>query len=288
MTSSAIDITSLSVRRGSFALKDIHLAVPRGAVVGFAGPNGAGKTTTIKAILGLLKPDAGSVTLLDHRSPDDPATKERIGVVFDELTVPPEWRVETVGRRLRPLYRAWDTDLYDELLSRFDVPPRRRTGDLSRGESVKLRLAMAMAHHPELLVLDEPSTGLDPVSRAELADLLRDWMIDPEHSVLFSTHITSELDNLADYVQVINGGRIVASGQLDELRDRFAVARGAGELPPTLASHAIGLRQEHDRWDALVNADDTTIFDSDIVIDDATIDDIVVYFARNAPQEVDA
>lgn len=279
----AVDLSAVNYRRGRFALRDIDLVVPQGSIVGFAGPNGAGKTTTIKTILGLLKPSSGTVTVLDGRSPCDPETRERIGVVFDQPMVTPEWQIGAIGRRLNRLYQRWDAERYSQLLERFALSEKARAGELSRGEGVKLSLAMAMSHDPQLLVLDEPSTGLDPVSRAELGDLLRDWMTDGSRSVLFSTHIISELDNLADFIQIIHDGRIVLSGELESLRERFAVVRASGVMPAALADQVIGLRQDPNRWDALIRVGDTPLFGADVVIDAATTEEIVLYFARHRP-----
>jgi ABC-2 type transport system ATP-binding protein len=283
MSSNAINIRALNLRRGRFALDNIDLVVPRGSIVGFAGPNGAGKTTTIKAVLGLISPDSGSVTLFDGLTPTDARIKDRIGVVFDQPTVAPGWKLQSIGQRFSRVFRGWDSENYESLLRRFGLSLERRAGELSRGEAVKLGLALAMAHNPELLVLDEPTTGLDPVSRAELADLLREWMTDGTRSVLFSTHIISELDNLADYVQIIHDGRIVLCGQLDDLHDRFAVARGPGLAPGSLVDHLIGPRQDLNRWDALIEVENTVLFGQDVIVDAATTEEIVTYFARRVP-----
>lgn len=152
MTESAISIRSVRKTRGAFALRTTDIDVPTGLVTGLVGPNGAGKTTLVKALLGLVEVDGGSVSLLGDRSPGDPGTRDRAGVVLDQITAAPEWRTGTIGRRLSLLYSRWDEQRFGELLDRFEVPRANRVGALSRGQTVKLSLALALAHDPELLV----------------------------------------------------------------------------------------------------------------------------------------
>ncbi|MGN6445909.1 ABC transporter ATP-binding protein [Amnibacterium sp.] len=282
VTGAAISIRSVRKRRGAFALRADSLDIPTGFVTGLVGPNGAGKTTLVKAILGLLAVDTGSIALFGRDDPADAATRDRVGVVLDRITAAPEWRAGAVGRRFRLLYRDWDEERFRELLDRFGVPTGNRVGALSRGQSVQLSLAIALAHAPQLLVLDEPSSGLDPVARRELADTIREFMIDPAHTVLFSTHITAELDDLADHVVVMNRGEIAYDGALEDLHERFAVARGAGAVPAAATDATIGVRRDiSGRWEALIHVDDTGLFGPDVVIDQATTDDVVVHFAEH-------
>jgi ABC-2 type transport system ATP-binding protein len=286
LTRDAIVASGLRKGRGGFALQDIDLRIPTGSVTGLVGPNGAGKTTLLKSVLGLVQPDAGSVTLFGDERPDHPSVRDRIGVVLDQTTAAPEWRAGTVGRRTGGLYRQWDEALFQQLLSRFGVPGGNRVDALSRGQSVKLSVATALAHHPELLVLDEPTSGLDPVARRDLADVLRQFVIDPAHSVLFSTHITAELDDLADHVVVMNAGRVAWSGVLEDLHDEFAVVRGPAPFPEVARPSTIGLQTGGaGGYQGLVRAADTAWFGPETVIDPATTDDVVVHFAEQMRQE---
>jgi ABC-2 type transport system ATP-binding protein len=181
------------------------------------------------------------------------------------------------------LYTQWDETYFQQLLERFDVPAGNRVNELSRGQSVKLSLAMALAHRPELLVLDEPSSGLDPVARRDLADILREFMLDPNHTVLFSTHITPDLDDLADHIIVLTAGRVAYTGLLDELHERFAVVRGRAPFPENARPATIGLRLESSgAYEALIRTDDTALFGSDAMIEAASTDDVVVHFAEQA------
>jgi ABC-2 type transport system ATP-binding protein len=274
-------VSGLRKRRGEFALHDLDLRIPTGYVTGLVGPNGAGKTTLLKALLGLLKPEGGSVTLFGEHLAGAVGARDRIGVVLDRITAAPEWRAASIGSRIGRLYSRWDQQYFQQLLQRFEVPGENRVDALSRGQSVKLSLAMALAHRPDLLLLDEPSSGLDPVARRDLADVIREFMVDPGHTVLFSTHITSELDDLADHIIVLNAGEIAYTGGVDDLHERFAVARGPAPFPETARSSAIGLRLESSgRYEALIHTADTAAFGPEAVIDAASTDDVVVHFAE--------
>lgn len=280
MTSTAISVRGLTHTQGTFRLDGVDLELPTGLVMGFVGPNGAGKTTTIRALLGMIRPDGGSIELFDGREPGSPAASTRVGAVLDQPFLSPDWKISGLTSRVGRFFPAWDDVLFRSLLERFDLPRDAHVGTLSRGQGVKVSLAVALAHHPELLVLDEPTSGLDPVSRADLVDLLREFMVDEQHSVLFSTHVTSDLDSLADLMLVIDGGRIAYSGTLDALREEFAMVRGTERLSGEAESAVLGLRRTGARFDGLIRAASTPLFGPTTVIDTATTDDVVVHLAR--------
>lgn len=277
MTDHAVRVDHLRVRRPRFEIHDLSVALPRGTVLGLVGPNGAGKTTTIRAILGLLAPEGGSIEILGHPAG---ATESlaRTGIVLDEPTAAPEWSVASLGARLGPFYPGWDGARFCELLDQLSVPKRGRVGDLSRGEGIKLSLATALAQRPDLLILDEPSSGLDPASRRQIADLIREFMVDPDHAVLFSTHITTDLENLADEIMVLVAGEVAHHGTLLDLAEEFAMARGSGAPP---AGPVIGLQGSHSQWSALIRLRDSAAFGPEVVIDVASIDDVVVHLAAD-------
>ncbi|WP_166793116.1 ABC transporter ATP-binding protein [Cryobacterium lactosi] len=275
MTEHVVKIADLNVRRPAFEIDGISLNLSRGSVVGFVGPNGAGKTTVIRTLLGLITPDSGDIEVLGHPA-GAPEALARIGIVLDEPTAAPEWRVGSLGRHLAPFYPEWDERRFGQLLERLSVPRGQRVKQLSRGQGVKLSLAMALAQTPELLILDEPSSGLDPASRREIGDLIREFMVDPEHAVLFSTHITTDLDALADELIVIVGGRIEYHGALPDITEEFAMARGSGAVP---TASVLGLQRSGAQWSALIRMVDSSEFGADVVVDAATIDDVVVHLA---------
>jgi ABC-2 type transport system ATP-binding protein len=283
MTESAIRARGIERTNGSFHLGPLDFELPTGLVMGFVGPNGAGKTTTIRSILGMLAPDAGRLSLFDDAAPTEAATRERIGVVLDQPFVSPDWKVKSLPRQVGRFYGNWDNSLFGDLLTRFGITGAASIGTLSRGQGVKLSLALALAHHPELLVLDEPTSGLDPVSRADVIDILREFMLDESHSILFSTHITSDLDSIADLILVIDSGRIAYSGTFDGLQEEFAMVHGTEQLDAEAARSIFGLRRTGNRFDGLIHADSSTLFGSTTVIDTATADDVVVHLARREP-----
>ncbi|GAB2474985.1 ABC transporter ATP-binding protein [Xylanimonas ulmi] len=271
-TPSAVEVRGLVKRRGAFHLGPLDLRVPVGFVTGFVGANGAGKTTTIKAMLGMVRPDAGTV-----RVPD----RDRIGVVLDAPFLVPDWRVTEAARALRPLYSRWDERQFAALTDRFGLRPHQKVKDLSRGESTKLMVALALAHDPDLLILDEPTAGLDPAARLDLIDLLREFMLDERHSVVFSTHITTDLETFADQVVVIHDGVIHFTGARDDLVESYAMARGGpDDLTPASERLTHGLRRTPTGFEALIATTDTAAFGPGVVMETPTIDDVVARLGR--------
>ena len=223
----------------SFSLLDVSLAVAGGEVVGFVGANGAGKTTTIRAALGLVRVDSGSIGLFGTpfgADADDAAQRDvrsRVGVVLDSCPFPRDHTVSQVAACVACVYPLWDQARFDALIAQAGIAPKTRVRDLSRGMGMKLQLAMALSHGAELLVLDEATAGLDPIARDEVLDMLRAFASEgvdgegPEHAVLLSSHITSDLERIADRVVAIDGGRIVFDVAREDITDTAGVARCA-------------------------------------------------------------
>lgn len=214
---------------GEFTLDHLDLTVPEGCVTGFVGSNGAGKTTAIKSILGVALPDAGTIELFGERTDSGEAAiaraKERIGVVFDTCPFLSESRVSDVASIGRFAWKTWDRLSFETYLRTFGLDPKKRVKDLSRGMGMKLQLAFALAHKPDLLILDEATAGLDPMARDEVLDILRAYMADGAHGILMSSHITTDLEKIADQVVCIDGGRTVFSCSTDEICDIAGIAR---------------------------------------------------------------
>ena len=276
---SAIRLDAVVRRQGTFTLGPLDMTVPAGLVTGFVGPNGAGKTTAIKAMLGMVGIDAGSISVLDG-APG--ARRDRIGVVLDAVALPREWTAVSAARNLERFYPDWDRDLLDDLLTRLDVPARVKVKDLSRGQGVKLQLALALAHRPELLILDEPTSGLDPVARLEVLDILSDFLIAEGRTVLFSTHITSDLERIADHLRVIGAGRIRFAGTLPDLVEQWAMARGpVSALTPEAEAALVGTRRNGaGAFSGLIRTADTAVFGPDVLIEPPSIDEAVVAMTR--------
>lgn len=276
---SAIRLDAVVRQQGTFTLGPLDMTVPAGMVTGFVGPNGAGKTTAIKAMLGMVGIDAGSISVLDG-APG--ARRDRIGVVLDAVALPREWTAVSAARNLERFYPDWDRDLLDDLLTRLDVPARVKVKDLSRGQGVKLQLALALAHRPELLILDEPTSGLDPVARLEVLDILSDFLIAEGRTVLFSTHITSDLERIADHLRVIGAGRTRFAGTLPDLVEQWAMARGpVSALTPEAEAALVGTRRNGaGAFAGLIRTADTAVFGPDVIIEPPSIDEAVVAMTR--------
>lgn len=260
---------------GAFTLGPVDLTVPRGFVTGFVGVNGAGKSTTIRAALGLAVPDAGEVDLVDHAL---------VGTVLDAVPYVGTWTCATVGCALAPFYPAWDQGRYDELLAWAGIDPRKRVKELSRGMGIKLQLAVALSHGAELLILDEPTAGLDPLARSEALDLLAEFMLDETHAVLFSTHITTDLDRIADHIVLIHDGRIRAALSREELVDGYRMVRAAGRPAPEVRGLIRGLREHGAGWTGLMATEDTVHLAASgapVVVEEPTLDEIVVHLAKD-------
>lgn len=223
-----INVTNLGKRYDGFHLEDIGLAVEAGTVVGLIGSNGAGKTTTIKMLLGILQPDEGEGEVLGCSIGKgmflEGSVKERIGVVLDTCAFPETLKVQDVATLGRFAYRNWDVKRFGALCERFELAPKKNVKELSRGMGMKLMLAFALSHDPELLVLDEATAGLDPMAREEVLDILRDFMKTEDHAILLSTHITNDLEKIADEIICIDGGKLVFDLPKDEVCDVAGVA----------------------------------------------------------------
>ena len=226
----AMEIRGLCKRYPAFELKNVTFSVPQGAVMGFIGRNGAGKSTTIKSILGLVHLDAGHVELMGKDSAgNERFIKENIGVVLGGIDFYPKKKIRILTDVTRRFYENWDEDKYRHYLRLFAIDEEKRVDQLSSGMQVKYMVALALSHNAKLLILDEPTSGLDPVSRDELTELLRKIAADGQRSVLFSTHITSDLEKCASHVAFIKDGELQYTGTLDEFRQHYAYLRQGEE-----------------------------------------------------------
>ena len=223
-----IQANGLWKRYDDFHLKGIDIRVEAGTVVGLIGSNGAGKTTTIKMLLGILRPDEGDVRVLGcpvgSGSAPEGELKQRIGVVLDTCAFPDTSKVKDVATLGRFAYRNWDAHRFSALCERFELAPKKNVKELSRGMGMKLMLAFALSHDPKLLILDEATAGLDPMARDEVLDILREFMAAEGHAILLSTHITSDLEKIADEIVCIDDGKLVFDVPKDEICDVAGIA----------------------------------------------------------------
>lgn len=227
----AIEIQGLTKHYDDFSLRDVSFRVPTGTILGLAGENGAGKSTTIRCMLGAAKADGGTVKLLgvDSGDPRFHAVKQDIGVVLDNVGFPNSMTAHVIGKMMGATYDNWDMPYYNDLLRRFGLPEKKKFGDYSRGMKMKLGIAVAMAHHPRLLILDEATSGLDPVVRDEVVEMFYEFTRDERNSVLISSHILTDMDKLCDYIAFMKQGRLLLCEEKDSLLERYAKVQCAEE-----------------------------------------------------------
>jgi len=266
---------------GSFTLNDVSFDVPGGYIMGFIGPNGAGKTTTIKLILNIIRGDSGSVKLFGCE--DALGQNDEIGVVMDALLYVDDWKVGDVESALSPFYKHWDKRIFAEYLAQFALEPKKKIKELSHGMKIKLQIAVALSHDAKLLILDEPTSGLDPVARDEICDLLRGFVSDENKSVLFSTHITSDLEKTADYITFILNGGVVFTGAKDALLEKYArVAGGSGDLSEGQKSLVIGYREHGTGFEGMVKTADSGKLPANVLTEEISMDEIIIFMNKGA------
>ena len=275
----AIEVKGLTKEYGDFRLDGVDLVVPGGTIMGLIGENGAGKSTTIRCLLGLTRPDAGSITLLEG---DPEKVKEDIGVVLDETNFHDPLNAVQVGKIMARLYRNWDGGLYESYLDKFSLPRKKKFKEYSRGMKMKLGIAAALSHRPRLLILDEATGGLDPVVRSEILDEFLAFIQDEDHAILISSHITSDLEKAADYVTYLHKGRAVLQGAKDELLETYGrLACTKTELEQVDRSLLVGARTGQFGCEALVK--DRAAFHRrypELTVDPVTLEDIMVFTVR--------
>lgn len=226
-----LELRNLSKSYGAFALQGVDLDVPSGTITGLVGANGAGKSTLLKMVLGLLPPDAGEIRLFGEKARSDSARlRQRIGFVQESPTLFPLLRIPELGEAVAPFYPRWNGATFRRLCDTFELPLKTAFMKLSQGSRMKVALALALSHEADLLLLDEPTSGLDPLMRREVLDLLLEVIQDEGRAVLFSTHITSDLERVADHVAILKAGRLVLAGPKDDLLESWALVKGGEEL----------------------------------------------------------
>ncbi len=278
----ALRIEGLCKRYPSFCLERVGFQVEEGHIMGFIGRNGAGKTTTIKSLFNYVHPDAGRVEFFGRGfSENEAEIKNQVGYVGSDGGYYVQKRLRTVTQVTRSFYPNWDEAVYKDCLARFSLDEGKRIRELSEGMKVKYQLALALSHHARLLVLDEPTSGLDPVSRDDLLELFRGLAEQEGVSILFSTHITSDLEKCADEVTYIQAGRILYTGSLDGLRSAYALITGSEEnLTDAQRTRLIGHRCHRGECNAMIPrkiAGDFAAFS----VTPATLEDIMVYLERS-------
>lgn len=285
-----LEITNLSKAYKNFSLKNVNITLEKGYIMGFIGPNGSGKSTTIKLIMNLIRRDSGEIKVfgLDNLASNH-LIKEKIGFVYDENHFYEELTIKEMKNVIKPFYSKWDEDLFNRYVKDFQLPLNKEIKQLSKGMKMKFSLAIALSHHAELLIMDEPTSGLDPLIRLELLEILQSLLQDENKSVFFSTHITSDLDKIADFITFIHDGEIILSETKDELLEEHCIIKGnKDQLNLKQTGNLIGLKQNHFGFEALYKGKQEAIklFGDSVLIEKPTLEDIMVFYARRGEKHV--
>lgn len=274
-----------SFSKSNFTLDNLSFALPYGNILGFVGENGAGKTTTIGCILNTIHKDSGTIRLFGKEmQDDDTALREKIGVVYDGDNFPGFWTAKQLSQVMSGFYTCWDHGLFEKYLEEFKLPYTQKIKHFSRGMSMKLAIAAALSHHPQLLILDEATSGLDPIMRDEMLDVFLDFVQEEDHSILLSSHITSDLEKVADYITFIHNGRLILTASKDDLIYRYAVLRcKESQFQALDPADVIAFRKRDFQIDVLV-ADGKAVEKKykDIVTDHVSIDEIMLLLVKGA------
>lgn len=269
--------------KSDFALENVTFSLPYGAIMGFVGENGAGKTTTIGCILNTVTKDSGTIKLFGKEMSDaDTDMREKIGVVYDGDNFPAYWSAMQLSEVMEGLYTQWDKALFQKYLEDFQLPEKQKIKHYSRGMTMKLAIAAALAHHPQLLLLDEATSGLDPVMRDEMLDVFLEFMQAENHSILLSSHITSDLEKVADYITFIHKGRLIMTVSKNDLVYNYAVIRcRESQFLALDPNDVLAYRKRDFQMDVLVpDGKAAQRKYRDLVIDHASIDEIMLLLVK--------
>ena len=278
-----IELKNVTKDYGDFKLDNVSFAVPEGTVCGFIGQNGAGKTTTINLILDVINRDSGEITLFGEPVSKDTAyLREDIGVVYDEMGFHEFMTGRDINIMMKNIYRNWDEDVFFENLKKFSLPSKKKCGAFSRGMRMKLQIAVALSHHARLLIMDEPTSGLDPIVRNEIINIFREFVVEEDHTILLSSHITSDLEKIADEVVFINGGHIVLSGNKDEILEKHGILKCKKDALAEISESLI-VSSEVSEYGVCVLVNDRHAAEKlypDMVIERAGLEEIMIYYVN--------
>ena len=274
-----IEIKNLKKDYQNFALKDVNFSIPTGYVTGFIGRNGMGKTTTIKSILSLIQCQGDILSI--HGDEKTKLNNQKIGVIMDDSFLAKDWNMELVNQAMKVGYDKWEENTYWNFLEKFNIDKKLKVKELSRGMKIKLMLSIALSHNSELLILDEPTSGLDPSMREEFVEVISDYMQDDIHTVLFSTHITQDLETIADYIVFIDNGEIVLALEKEEFINYFMILKCGLENQNTLVPDVIlGQKKTKYNIEYLVKRHAIQDIPNEYVEDEITIDKIMILYGR--------
>ena len=276
-----LEVKNLTKRYKEFTLDSVNLSIPEGCIMGFIGANGAGKSTTIKSILNIVIPDSGEITIFgENNLAKNKALKEKIGVVMDQAVYPEMLTAKQINSIMKRSYKTWNEEKFYGYMKRFCISEQKKVKEYSRGMTMKLSIAVALSHDSKLLILDEATSGLDPIVREEILEIFLDFIQDETHSVLISSHILSDLEKICDYITFIHNGKVVLSEEKDVLLDTYSVVKcDAKELAKIDSSYVKGIRHGQFGKEALVQREGTTMIQEGSV-EPATLEDIMLYMVK--------
>ncbi|MEN1936738.1 ABC transporter ATP-binding protein [Paenibacillus sp. 102] len=276
-----VELHNVSKAFQGFSIEQLNLQIKKGFVTGFIGANGAGKSTTIKLMMNLLKPDAGEIKIfgLDYAS-HEKEIKERIGFVFDSNVFYEGLNLKDIKRMVAPAYKNWDEAIFKQYVEQFELPMNKAIKTFSKGMQMKASLALALSHHAELIIMDEPTAGLDPIFRRELLNLLHELMLDGNRTIFFSTHITTDLDRIADFIAFLKKGNLIFNQSIHEVEENYALVKGGTDLLDRDTEKAfMHIHRAPTGFEALTNnvAEVKQIFGNEVMIERASLEDIMYY-----------
>ncbi len=284
----AIEIRDLTVKYDGFTLDSVSFDVAKGTIMGFIGQNGAGKTTTIKALLNIINRDGGTIKMLGlDNLKDEVEVKQQISAVFDELPFQDELNAKNINTMMKNIYTEWSTETFNDYLDKLSLPSKKKIGDFSKGMKMKLQIAVALSHNAKLLIMDEATTGLDPVVRNECLDMFREYLQDENNTILMSSHITSDLEKIADSVTFIDKGNLLLTGYKDNILETHGIIKCTKDDYKSIdAADIVSCRLTDFGAEVMVSDKDACKSKySGVILDDTTLEEIMLYYVNAKKKE---
>ena len=276
-----IEFQGVSKKFETLTIDNVDLQIKEGYTTGFIGPNGSGKSTMIKLMMNLLQPDKGKVSVFGQNyASHEKEIKNRIGFVYDSNIFYQSLNLKEISKIVAPAYKAWDDQQFNQYVNQFELPLNKSLKNFSKGMKMKASIAIALSHHAELIIMDEPTSGLDPTFRRELLDIFQGIMVNEGRSIFFSTHTTSDLERFADYIVLVDKGKILLNQRIDELQERYVVVKGSTDLlDRDTEAHFIDIERSQGVFQALSkDAEEVQkVFENHVVIEKASLDEIMYY-----------
>lgn len=279
----SIEISNLQKNYKNFSLTIDELNIKTGFITGFIGPNGSGKTTTIKSLFGMIKPDLGKIKIFNTDITKDTKTKEDIAYVGDESGFLEESKLSSIHKIISKFYSNWDEELYKKYIEKFKINESKNYKSLSKGQKKQFELVMALSHHPKLLIMDEPTSSLDPIIRNEFLELIQEHMEIDNMTVFYSTHITTDLDKCADYIVMIYNGKILLKGEKDKILDNHVIVKIKKDLiDNSVKNDFISLKENAFGFEGLISNRKKAyeLFGEEAIYENCTLEDILLYYTR--------